>query len=93
MANLIPQACNITATYNCVESVSQCEPGDIRLEGAGQNPTAGHVQICDNDRQWREVCDRGWDERDARVACRKLGFSDRGIVHNINVSYCRVIYM
>lgn len=57
-----------------------CESGSIRLEGrTGQNPFAGRIQICDNDREWREVCDRDWDRNDARVVCRQLGFSYEGM--------------
>ena len=40
----------------------------------------GRVEIC-HDGQYRAVCadvDEGWDNRDAMVVCRELGFSPYG---------------
>ena len=50
------------------------EKGDLRLqviEGTGD--IRGIVQICDGT-EWKFICDDRWDNIDAQVACRLLGF-------------------
>ena len=51
---------------------SGCDDGDIRLAD-GATETEGRVQVC-VDEVWGSVCDNHWDARDARVACRQLGY-------------------
>ena len=48
----------------------------IRLQG-GVSITEGRVEICNNN-VWGTVCDDAWDDIDARVACRQLGFPSSG---------------
>ncbi|KXZ55107.1 hypothetical protein GPECTOR_3g260 [Gonium pectorale] len=49
--------------------------GSVRLVGsAGASPPAGSVQVCIG-RKWGTVCDSGWDDADASVACRQLGYA------------------
>ena len=68
--------------YNKINSVvfsqpiAACSPGDIRLVN-GSRDTEGRLEICYNG-DWGTVCDEGWDDVDAAVACRELGFVAQG---------------
>ncbi|XP_064382049.1 scavenger receptor cysteine-rich domain superfamily protein-like isoform X2 [Halichondria panicea] len=56
----------------------ECEgsaPDSVRLVG-GLSDSDGRVEVCDNDGRRRQVCQDGWDDQDATVVCRTLGFLD-----------------
>ena len=59
--------------YNC-----PCGPEEaVRLVG-GSVPYRGRVETCRN-RRWRSICSGRWDNRDAAVVCRQLGYPTEGL--------------
>lgn len=40
----------------------------------------GVVELCVNG-TFGSLCDSGWDDEDASVVCRQLGFSQHGAIH------------
>ncbi|GLC59963.1 hypothetical protein PLESTB_001558600 [Pleodorina starrii] len=53
--------------------------GTLRLMG-GPTPNQGTVQVCKNN-LWGTVCDTDWDDADALVACRQLGYASGAAVN------------
>ena len=57
---------------HCLE---QCKENTVRLNG-GSN-YYGRVQFCTGG-EWGTICTNYWDDKDASVVCRQLGFSPYG---------------
>ena len=54
---------------------SECDGGQVRLVD-GRFWSEGRVEVCDKG-TWGRVCRDSWDDDDARVVCRQLGYSDQ----------------
>ncbi|XP_071836544.1 scavenger receptor cysteine-rich domain-containing protein DMBT1-like [Apostichopus japonicus] len=64
--------------HNCGHSQdASVHCGTVRLVG-GAFPQEGRIELYHDD-QWGTICDHGWDDKDASVICRQLGYSDIGI--------------
>ena len=57
---------------------ASCTDGKIRLRN-GYLQGEGRVEICINN-AWGTVCDDGWDDADASVVCRELGYYPVGML-------------
>ena len=53
-----------------------CQDGTIRLQGGTQ--TQGRIEVCVNG-TWGTVCSDFWDNADASVVCKQLGYSQYGM--------------
>ena len=56
------------------DEATSCIDGAVRLQD-GVSSSNGRVEFCQY-RTWGTVCNEGWDDNDARVVCRQLGYSD-----------------
>ena len=48
----------------------------------GQSKFEGRVEVCDSTGEWKAVCSDTWDEKEATVLCRQIGFAG-----NLNGKY------
>ena len=67
------------SNFLLVQIDDNCSNGIIQLIN-GQSDSEGLVEIC-YDGVWGSICPRYWDNNDAKVACRQLGYTDIGYMH------------
>jgi len=53
--------------------------GDLRISGGG---SSGRLEFRDSDGRWGTVCDDGFNDDEADVACRQLGYRRSSSVDN-----------
>ena len=72
---------NVVKKIMFITSPGRCEHGQIRLaRSSGIIYGLGRVEVC-VEGIWGTICsDTQWDNNDASVACRQLGYSQYGIV-------------
>ena len=62
-----------------IVSGSRCLEHDVRLGNDDGSFLEGRVEVC-IEQSWWSVCDNLWDNLDAEVVCRQLGYSTVGKV-------------
>ena len=74
---LIGNKSDVSEIVNSIPTVK------VRLAGYNRPPNVGRLEIYYND-TWGTVCDNGFDDRDAQVACYMLGYGRYGaFIHQI----------
>ena len=73
MNRFVSHSMNLLVYQDSSYPAIACEQDDIRLEN-GQNKFEGRVEVCDGG-YWKTVCSDIWEDEEASVACRQIGFA------------------
>ena len=74
----------------CEQQCIECTDGDVLLYNGSHllsNASEGTVLVCFNN-TYHSVCDDFWDELEARVVCRQLGFDETGMQNIPEMELC-----
>ena len=66
----------IDKTNIICDTLALCQDGDIRLAGGSYN-NVGRIDLCVRG-TWGTICSNSFDNKDASVVCRQLGYSSYG---------------
>ena len=63
------------------DTLELCQDGDVQLVDGSYN-NVGRIDLCVNG-IWGTICSNSFDNKDASVVCRQLGYSSFGKVYHI----------
>ena len=75
--------------YMLFHLLVSCSHGDVQLVD-GSTSLEGRVEIC-IDGTYGTVCDDSWDDDDAEVVCRQIGYLGGKLIYNVHYNSCNEV--
>ena len=70
---------------------ANCTNGEVRLVN-GSGPHEGRVEVCINE-AWGSICSNEWDDKDADIVCKQLGYLPLGQYIKIIITLMLCMYV